>query len=99
MFDITFPLLIAAAALAVAFVWLKFGDKAAAVAGAALALLVTFVLGRRGQRKEIENQVAREELKNEIEKNEAVSRADRAGDAARDTPADQLRDHDPFERR
>ena len=85
------------AALLVLLVFLRYGAKAAAVAGAALAALWIYLAGRKGQRTEIENEVAREELNNEIERNERIVAADRAGDAARDVPADRLRDPDPFE--
>lgn len=84
---------------ATAFIYLRYGSKAGTVAGAAFALLLTYLAGRRGQRTEVENEVAREELKDEIERNEAIGRAARAGDAARDVPADRLRDADSFERR
>lgn len=90
-------LLIVLAVAAVVFVYLRFGKSAAAVLGAGLALLIAYLAGRRGQRTEIENEVARGELKDEIKRNEAIVRADRAGDAARNQPADRLRDHDPFE--
>ena len=85
------------AALIVLLVFLRYGAKAAAVAGAALSALWIYLAGRKGQRTEIENEVAREELNNEIERNERIVAADRAGDAARDVPADRLRDPDPFE--
>lgn len=95
----SFPLIVAAACLVVAFVWLRFGDKAAVVAGAALALLIAYMRGRRGAKQEVENEVLRERVNNDAERNEARERADQAADAVRvDNATGGLRDDDGFRR-
>lgn len=86
----------------VLLILLRYGAKAASVAGVALSALWIYLAGRRGQRREIENQVAREELKDEIARNEAAVAAEAAADRVRvghATDPDSVREHDPFERR
>lgn len=95
----SFPLIVAAACLVVAFVWLRFGDKAAAVAGAGLALLIAYMRGRRGAKQEVENEVLRERVNNDAKREENTRRAEDAADRVRvDNARGELRDDDGFRR-
>ena len=96
-----FPLYVAAAALAVAFIWLKFGDKAATALGAVLAAALVYLKLKKGAKTEVENEVLRENQRNDEIRSDARERADDAAERVRvdnATNPERLRDDDGFRR-
>lgn len=94
-----FPIYVAVAALATAFIWLKFGDKAATVLGAVLAAALVYLKLKKGAKTEVENEVLRENQRNDEVRDEARERAEEAADRVRvDNATGGLRDDDGFRR-
>jgi len=87
------------ASLVILLVFLRFGEKAALVVGALFAAVLVYLKLKKGAKQEVENEVLKERVENDELRNEAERRAEAAADRVRTSPADELREHDPFERR
>jgi uncharacterized membrane protein YhiD involved in acid resistance len=99
MLNSLFPWIVAGACFLVAFIWLRFGEKFATIAGAILAALLVWLKLRDGVKQEVENDQLKERVKNDEARNENERRAEDAADRVRVQPVDELRQSDPFERR